>query len=92
MPAFRYTGRDGGGAKVSGSLEAISLDAAAGELLSRRITPLTIEPEAAGRARIRLHQPQRAVTPGQACVAYQDDLVLGGGWIARGACVPAPTS
>lgn len=46
MPAFRYTGRDGGGAKVSGSLEAISLDAAAGELLSRRITPLTIEPEA----------------------------------------------
>jgi tRNA-specific 2-thiouridylase len=35
------------------------------------------------RARIRLHEPQRAVTPGQAAVMYDRDIVLGGGWICR---------
>ena len=35
------------------------------------------------RARIRLHEPQRAVTPGQAAVIYDGDIVLGGGWICR---------
>jgi tRNA-uridine 2-sulfurtransferase len=36
-----------------------------------------------GRAHIRLHEPQRAVTPGQATVFYDGDVVLGGGWIRR---------
>lgn len=35
------------------------------------------------RARVRLHEPQRAVTPGQAAVFYDGDRVLGGGWICR---------
>ncbi|HET9419230.1 MAG TPA: aminomethyltransferase beta-barrel domain-containing protein, partial [Chthoniobacterales bacterium] len=35
------------------------------------------------RARIRLHAPQRAVTPGQAAVIYDGDVVIGGGWICR---------
>jgi tRNA-specific 2-thiouridylase len=37
------------------------------------------------RARIRLHEPQRAVTPGQAAVIYDGDVVIGGGWICRSA-------
>jgi tRNA-specific 2-thiouridylase len=35
------------------------------------------------RARVRLHEPQKAVTPGQAAVIYNGDVVLGGGWICR---------
>ena len=32
-------------------------------------------------ARIELKQPERAITPGQACVMYDGTRVLGGGWI-----------
>ncbi|MBE7374782.1 type II secretion system F family protein [Pseudomonas lopnurensis] len=45
MPSFRYSGRDMRGTKVSGALEGINADAVASELLSRQITPLTIEAE-----------------------------------------------
>ena len=33
------------------------------------------------RVEVRFDVPQRAVTPGQAAVFYQSDLVVGGGWI-----------
>jgi tRNA-specific 2-thiouridylase len=41
----------------------------------------TVEGLDAASARIRFHQPQRAVTPGQAAVFYSGEVVLGGGWI-----------
>ena len=33
------------------------------------------------RAELRFDLPQAAITPGQAVVFYQDDVVVGGGWI-----------
>ncbi len=33
--------------------------------------------------RVKLLSHEKAVTPGQACVFYQDSQVLGGGWITR---------
>jgi len=35
------------------------------------------------RVRVRFDEPQPGVAPGQACVVYDGDRVLGGGWIVR---------
>ena len=34
-----------------------------------------------GRAELEFDAPQSAITPGQAVVFYEDDVVVGGGWI-----------
>ena len=45
--------------------------------------PGRVFPEADGFARVEFAQPLRAVTPGQAVVLYQGDMVLGGGTITE---------
>ncbi len=59
-----------------------------------RPVPATVESDGEGRAIVRLFDAQAGVAPGQACVFYDGDRVLGGGWIARKtatkAAYPAP--
>ena len=43
--------------------------------------PATVYPEADGSARVVFDEPQRAITPGQAVVLYDGDLVIGSGTI-----------
>jgi tRNA-specific 2-thiouridylase len=42
----------------------------------------TIEKSGADEVTATFDEPVRAVTPGQAAVFYQGDVVVGGGWIA----------
>lgn len=43
--------------------------------------PATVYPEENGTARVEFDQPQRAITPGQAVVLYDNDMVIGSGII-----------
>ena len=45
--------------------------------------PATVYPEENGSIRVVFDQPQRAITPGQAVVLYDGDLVVGGGTITE---------
>jgi tRNA-specific 2-thiouridylase len=45
--------------------------------------PAVIESTANGEVLVTFDEPQRAVTPGQAVVFYDGDVVTGGGWIAE---------
>jgi tRNA-specific 2-thiouridylase len=46
-----------------------------------RSLPAEIRLGADGQATVTLAQPEAGVSPGQACVIYQDRRILGGGWI-----------
>ncbi len=50
---------------------------------SQNEQPATVYPEEGGLVRVVFDQPQRAITPGQAVVLYQEDLVVGGGTITE---------
>jgi tRNA-specific 2-thiouridylase len=49
---------------------------------TQRPAPARIVAGAGGTATVLLEQPEQGVSPGQACVAYAHERVLGGGWIA----------
>ncbi|MGC2855799.1 tRNA 2-thiouridine(34) synthase MnmA [Novispirillum sp. DQ9] len=56
---------------------------------SFRPAPATVFGTGATAARVVLDTPVEGVAPGQACVFYDGDRMLGGGWIIRD---PSPTS
>lgn len=45
--------------------------------------PATVYPEENGFARVKFDDPQRAITPGQAVVLYDGNIVVGGGTITE---------
>jgi tRNA-specific 2-thiouridylase len=52
----------------------------------RSMTPLlpaTLRSIGEGRGEVTLHTPYAGIAPGQACVFYHDERMLGGGWIVR---------
>ena len=51
--------------------------------LSRKV-PAHVAPLENGRAEVHLKEPFEAIAPGQACVFYDGERVLGGGWIEKG--------
>lgn len=46
-------------------------------------SPATISPLPEGRVHVHFHQPQKAITPGQAVVFYQGEHLVGGGTIEK---------
>jgi tRNA-specific 2-thiouridylase len=43
--------------------------------------PAVLAPLPAGKVEVLFHEPQRAISPGQAAVFYEGEVCLGGGWI-----------
>ena len=73
-PGGRWLGA-GGAPDASGTKVQVKLRSA------QPVATATAFPAADGGAEVILDEPQVGVAPGQACVFYQGDRVLGGGWI-----------
>jgi len=77
-----------GDALIAGKLNWISVAAPTGPLHAQakirstgKAKPVVISPAGEGLMAVRFAEPQKAVTPGQSVVFYDDELVLGGGVI-----------
>lgn len=68
---------------VAGAVPPGPLQAAVKIRLHGREAPATVTPLPGRRARVEFVAPQRDITPGQAAVFYDGEVVLGGGTIAR---------
>lgn len=66
---------------MSGDTPSAPIRALARIRYRHKEAPATIAPAGAGTVSITFDDPQLAVTPGQAVVFYDGDVVLGGGWI-----------
>jgi tRNA-uridine 2-sulfurtransferase len=68
---------------ISGEAPAGPVRVAAQIRYKHQPAPATLTPLGGGIASLRFDTAQPAITPGQAAVFYDDDLVIGGGWIDR---------
>ena len=66
---------------MSGDVPSAPLRAAARIRYRHQDAPATITPIGDDRAEVVFDSPQTAITPGQAVVFYDGDVVVGGGWI-----------
>jgi len=66
---------------MSGETPASPVRASARIRYRHTEAPATIAPLGGDRASVTFDAPQTAITPGQAVVFYDGDVVLGGGWI-----------
>jgi tRNA-specific 2-thiouridylase len=69
------------GPAPAGPTDCLAQVRARHQAVGARVEPIDGDPT---RARVLFDVPQPAITPGQVVTLYQDDLVLGGGWIDRG--------
>ena len=76
------------GSLTAGKMHWVSIDGLAAtrraqvKIRNRHVASwATVDAMEGNRVRVLFDEPQRAITPGQAAVLYDADLVLGGGWI-----------